>query len=99
MPDENANNESSVEDKKPDVAEHTTRDIYLAAFCMLNECSVELKTTIGETHVIFVAKADIVKLKALVKGYFDGTASCNPKALKFSITDLKNQMFSVLDSR
>ena len=83
----------------PKLAEHTTRDIYLAAFGVVENCPISLKTTVGETHVVFVITAEAEKMKALVSGYFEGTASCSPKALKFAITDLKNQMFSVLDAR
>ena len=81
------------------MGEHKTRDIYLAAYCVLNGCELKIKKAIsGESPATFILSFDAEKLKDLIDAYFGGRAQCDPKDLKFKITDIKNQLYSIIDN-
>ena len=83
------------------MTEHKTRDIYLAAYCVLNGCNLLIERSVGSDKVVFKLNADEKKadLKNLIDDYFNNRGQCDPKALKFRITDIKNQLYSILDNR
>lgn len=98
------NEEKKVEKKvdKEEAAVHKTRDIYLAGYCALNGCTLQIMRSVGtgNERVMFVITATgAVVLKDLIQKYFKSEAQCDPKALKYKITDLKNQLYSVVDNR
>ena len=76
---------------------HKTRDIYLAAFCGLEGCDLKIEKSIGDKKVVFEISSKTGDLKKLIDSYFKGDARCDPKALKFKVTDLKNQLYAIID--
>ena len=76
---------------------YSTRDIYLAGYCQLSGCKIDIERSMGESRAVFkVNSPDEVDLKGTVQGYFDDVAQCSPKALKFAVMDLKNRLFPVV---
>lgn len=85
------------QEKKKGQAEHRTRDIYLAAFCVLKGCTLKIERPIGAERVMFVITGD-EGIEVMMREYFSNKAICDPKALKYKITDIKNQMYSLIDN-
>ena len=76
---------------------HKTQDIYLAGYCGLLGCEVDVERPLSSANKRsrFVIKAftDELDILLVVQAYFKGKASCDPKALKYKITDLKNLLY------
>lgn len=77
---------------------HTTRDLYLAGYCRVCGATINVVRQIGATKSDFVIEAESdlggVPLAKVIEEYYQGKATCDPKALKHAITDLRNLTYS-----